>query len=65
MGEDEGTKSLAIAPLDNEFMLQHDKIPLSRLVAHEFLQLAAQRIEEVSSMDNGLIGREKFHPPEA
>lgn len=36
-----------VSPLDDELVLQHHKVPLARLVAHEQLQPHAERIDEI------------------
>jgi hypothetical protein len=57
------TYSLPILPLDDEFVLKHDQVPLAGAEAHVLLQLCTKSVKEVSSHDCGfLFGREDAHP---
>ena len=59
------THRLAVHPLDDELVLEHDKVALALLVLHELLQTRAERVEEVARANGRLFLREETDPAEA
>ena len=56
---------LAIGPLNNELVLEHDEITFALLVLHEIFKTGAESVEEVACTGlDGLRG-EETDPPEA
>lgn len=63
-GREEGTYLRPISPLDVELVLEHDQIPLARLVLHETLQPRAESIQQVPSAHFRDVVGEETDPSE-
>lgn len=51
-----------ILPLDDELVLQHDKVTLALLVLHQSLELGTECIEQVAGARYNRFGREEADP---
>ena len=59
------THRLAVRPLDDELVLEHDEITFALLVLHKIFKTGAESVEEVACTGlDGLRG-EETDPPEA
>jgi len=54
-----------IGPLDDEFVLEHDQVTLTRRICHERLELCAEGVKEVSPARVEPFGGEKADPAQA
>ena len=55
----------AVSPLDYEFVLQHDKVPLALLVLHQHLKSPTKGIEKVPCAGLHGLRREKSNPAQS
>jgi hypothetical protein len=53
-----------IGPLDDELVLEHDQVTLTRGVCHELLELCAEGVKEVAAARVEMFRRKKADPAE-
>lgn len=58
------TYELAVGPLDDKFVLEHDEVPLTILVLHQALQSATEGVQQVAVADLHLVVGEESDPSE-
>ena len=56
------THLLAVRPLDDELVLEHDEVALAALVLHEQLEARAERVEQVARAHLHLLRGEHADP---